>query len=138
MHLLDTDILSHISDGTPRVVARLEAAEDNVCTSIVTQMELLEARYGYLRKAENGQHLLRAQHWLDRTIALLEQFLVLPIDSHVATKFDALRGLRKLRKIGRSDLLIASIALAHDAVLVTRNGRDFENVPGIKLENWVD
>jgi predicted nucleic acid-binding protein len=45
---------------------------------------------------------------------------------------------RKLKKIGRSDLLIASITLANDAILVTRNLRHFRQVPHLQAENWVD
>jgi tRNA(fMet)-specific endonuclease VapC len=37
----------------------------------------------------------------------------------------------KLKRIGRCDLLIASIALAENAKLITRNIRDFSLVPGL-------
>jgi len=43
-----------------------------------------------------------------------------------------------LRKIGRADLLIASIALASSATLATRNLKDFAFVPGLRTENWAD
>lgn len=35
------------------------------------------------------------------------------------------------------DLKIASIALTQDALLVTANLRDFEQVPGLRVENWL-
>jgi tRNA(fMet)-specific endonuclease VapC len=40
--------------------------------------------------------------------------------------------------IGNSDLLIAATALASDLTLVTRNRREFERVPGLRVENWYD
>ena len=61
-----------------------------------------------------------------------------PIDDAAAAEFDRLREHKKLKKIGRGDLLIASIALANRATLVTRNQRDFRLVPGLQLDNWVD
>ena len=36
------------------------------------------------------------------------------------------------------DLRIACIVKEHDAVLLTRNTKDFERVPGLKFENWPD
>ncbi len=138
MRLLDTDILSHISDGTLRVIARLEATDDQVFTTVINQIELLQARYAFILKAAIGAELLRAQSWLDRSTALLAAFPVIAIDDLAARQFDSLRVLRRLRKIGRPDLLIAAVALAHEAVLVTRNVRDFEQIPNLSLENWFD
>ncbi len=43
-----------------------------------------------------------------------------------------------VEKIGRADLLIAAITLAREATLVTRNVKHFRQVPGLKVENWVD
>jgi tRNA(fMet)-specific endonuclease VapC len=43
-----------------------------------------------------------------------------------------------LRNIGCGDLLIASIALANRATLVTRNRKDFRKLPNLGLENWAD
>ena len=39
--------------------------------------------------------------------------------------------------IGAFDMLIAAHALALDAILVTDNTREFERVPGLKIENWL-
>ena len=55
-----------------------------------------------------------------------------------AAYFDQLKQQSVLRKSGRPDLLIASIALANRATLVTRNLKDFKNVPNLKLVNWLD
>jgi tRNA(fMet)-specific endonuclease VapC len=45
---------------------------------------------------------------------------------------------RKGIRIGTMDLRIASITLAHDATLLTRNSVDFARVPGLRFENWLD
>lgn len=38
--------------------------------------------------------------------------------------------------IGPNDLLIASIALAHKAMVTTHNTREFSRVDGIRIEDW--
>jgi tRNA(fMet)-specific endonuclease VapC len=63
---------------------------------------------------------------------------ILTVDAAAATEFDNLRKNRKLRVIGRADLLIASIAPARHSTLVTRNLKHFRLVPGPRLENWAD
>jgi tRNA(fMet)-specific endonuclease VapC len=51
---------------------------------------------------------------------------------------DMLQSLRKQRiRIGTMDLKIASIVLTHDAMLLSRNLRDFEKVPSLRVENWL-
>lgn len=92
-----------------------------------------------LLKAADGEQLQRAQHWLDQTVKHLAAIpKLLSIDEPSADEFDRLRANRKLKKIGRADLLIASITLANRATLVTRNLEDFRQVPGLQVENWVD
>ena len=57
----------------------------------------------------------------------------------VALKFplphlkEALKRKRKI-KIGRTDLRIAATVLEHGAILVTRNRRDFKQVPGLRID----
>ena len=136
MFLLDTDTLTHLHAGHPRVTARLSKLVDSdVGTTIITKIELLRGRMDRVLKANGGSDLLRAQYLLARTEELMEQIVVIPMDDVAVAQFDR---LRKKVKIGRADLLIASIALAHRATLVTRNVRHFTQFPGLKIENWLD
>jgi tRNA(fMet)-specific endonuclease VapC len=41
-------------------------------------------------------------------------------------------------RIGTEDLKIASLALANDALLLSANLRDFEQVPGLRVESWLE
>lgn len=43
-----------------------------------------------------------------------------------------------MRRIGTMDLKISAIALSHDALLLSRNLVHFQQVPGLKIENWLD
>lgn len=139
MHLLDTDTLTYLHAGHLRVVRHLRELDDpDVGTTIITKIELLRGRFEFLLKAASGTDLLRAQQWLVRTEDLLAQILIVPMDEAAAFEFYRLRAARRLRKIGRADLLIASIALAHRATLGTRNVRHFEQIPRLIVTNWVD
>jgi tRNA(fMet)-specific endonuclease VapC len=59
-----------------------------------------------------------------------------PFDATAVRQFDDLRR-RKLR-IGSRDLKIAATALVNHALLLSANRADFEKVPGLRVENWLD
>lgn len=59
---------------------------------------------------------------------------VLPFDAAAAAEFASLRA-RKVR-IGTMDLRIAAIAVTRNLTVLTRNSRDFTQVPGLKVEDW--
>lgn len=140
MMLLDTDTVSLFQAGQAQVVERMNRAHASelVATTIVTQAEVLRARFEFLIKAADGDQLLHAQRRLTASERLLADFHVVRITAPSAAEFERLRLQKKLKKIGRADLLIASIALSHDATLVTRNLRHFRQITGLKLENWAD
>ncbi|NJL30085.1 MAG: type II toxin-antitoxin system VapC family toxin [Thermoanaerobaculia bacterium] len=139
MHLLDTDTLTHLYVGHPRVVERLRTVEETlVGTTIITKIEMIRGRFDHLLKAGDAADLVKAQERLVQTERLLEAILVIAIDIPAARAFDRLREQPRLRKIGRADLLIAGIALANRAVLVTRNVRHFRLIPDLRVVNWVD
>jgi tRNA(fMet)-specific endonuclease VapC len=138
MILLDTDTFSLLAEGHPKVTARLAGATDEVAITIVTRVEALQGRLAFLMRAADGEELLPAQQWLQRTEADLARLPVVPADAGAAAEFNRLLGTKGLKKVGRGDLLIASIALANSATLVTRNLKDFRKFPGLQLENWAD
>ena len=139
MYLLDTDTLTHLYTGNSNVIDRLKSVADpEIGITIITKVEVLRGRIDYLIKAETGVSLLKAQELLFRTEEFLSELLIIPTSQAASIEFDRLRATSKFRKIGRADLLIASITLANRAILVTRNLRHFKQIPGLKLENWVD
>jgi tRNA(fMet)-specific endonuclease VapC len=56
-----------------------------------------------------------------------------------AHEFGRVRGrlLRQGLSVSRIDLMIAAVALAHNLTLVTHNTRDYQFVPGLRLEDWL-
>ena len=113
MILLDTDMFSLHQSGHARVKERIKTAREVPATTLITQIEAVRGRYDALMKAEDGDHVLRSLHGLERTIKHLALFEIVSFDAAAAIEFDRLLGMKGLRRIGRGDLLIASIALAN-------------------------
>ena len=139
MRLLDADTLTHLHAQHPRVVQRLRQCDDpEIGISIVTKAEVLRARCEFLLKAADGEQVLRAQHWLEVSEALFLEMIIVPFDDGAARELKRLQNHKTAKNIGFADLLVASVALANRAKLVTRNLRHFQQVPGLDFENWVD
>jgi tRNA(fMet)-specific endonuclease VapC len=137
--LLDTDTLTYLHEGHPRVLQRLQNSDDpEIAVTVISKVEMLRGRFDFLLKAATGAEVERAARLLVRTEDLLAQLPIIRFDTTAAVQFDRLRLLPSVRKIGRADLLIASITLANRAILVTRNQRHFQQVPGLRIVNWID
>ncbi|OQY41686.1 MAG: twitching motility protein PilT [Anaerolineaceae bacterium 4572_78] len=102
------------------------------------KIEVLRGRFDYMLKASTSDDLLKAQRLLNRSESSLDKLIVIPFDTNAINHFESLQAVKRLRKIGRADLLIASIVLAHKATLVTRNMRHFRQIPNLRVVNWVD
>lgn len=72
---------------------------------------------------------------LARLFSAMGHWEILTLDESAADQFKSLR--RQRVRIGSMDLKIASVALAHDATLITANSVDFSQVPGLRLQNWL-
>jgi len=92
----------------------------------------------HLIKASKPDELLAAQLRFDTQEHLIQQRTIVRFDSKAADQFSQLNKSKKLRQIGRADLLISAITLSIDAILVTRNLKHFRQIPRLKVENWVD
>jgi tRNA(fMet)-specific endonuclease VapC len=139
MFVLDTDTITLFLRNHARVVEKMQRTTAEVVTTVISRIETLQGRFDSLLEATDGAELQRGQRRLDqaeRDLARIPR--ILPIDDATAAVFDRLRENRKLKKIGRADLLIAAITLAHRPTLVSRNRKDFRQVPGLQVENWAD
>ena len=141
MLVLDSDTYTHLLHKHPKVVERMEYAviqREVVGIAIITKIEILQGRMAAMLKADTHQGFLNAQQKLIASEERLQEMRVVVLDESALQVFDQLLRVRGLQKIGRADLLIASISLANDATLVTRNQKHFRGVPKLKLANWVD
>ncbi len=140
MIVLDSDIFTLLTYGNAKVREHYDAVpgDEELAVTVVTRMEVLRGRTDNLLKAADEQQLLQAAKRLRETEEALGDFLVVGVDRAAAAHFTSLRRQKKLNKLRRADMLIACIVLAHNALLVSRNTKDFNKVPGLNLANWAD
>jgi predicted nucleic acid-binding protein len=140
MTIFDTDTVTHFSHNNENVRRRIDAMEEGeeLAVTLITRMEILQGRFASILKAADETRLRLAIQRFLAAEAMLDAFLLAPADDPAAQNFERLRTDKKLRKMRRPDMLIACVALAHKALLVTRNTKDFKHVPGLRVENWVD
>ncbi len=93
------------------------------------------SRINQIKSASVGELVLAYESLVNIT-DFLAGFTRLPFDKEAAALFLNLR--KQGVRIGTMDLRIACIVMEHDAVLLTRNTKDFEKVPGLKFENWLE
>lgn len=130
MYILDTDTIIYFFKNQAAVVNALISRRDRAVTTSINQAELFFGAYHSTRKEENLQRL--RNFFLDIEI--------LPFEGEASEWFGKQKA--ELTEIGRpladADLMIASIAIAHDAVLVTHNTKHFARLKDLKHETWVD
>ena len=140
MKLLDSDIFTLAFHGKAGVAEQVGAGRDSgeLRLPSIVRLEALRGRIEAVLKVARGADGLKMTERLTATEKYIGTFQIVDFEDRAAVHFDRLIKLKSLRNMGRADLLIACVALAHDATLVTRNTKDFAPVPGLKLENWAD
>ena len=128
-YMLDTNMVIYTIKNRPEKVRRMfNQHEGQMCISMVTLGELI---YGAERSA-------RPEH----SLAVIEGFAarlgILPFESGDANHFGQVRAELAAAgtPIGPYDAMIAGHARARGLILVTNNLREFQRVPGLRLENW--
>lgn len=130
-HLLDTNVaISLLAGKSDSLLKRVLAhSRTSLAFSVVVVHELY---YG----AHKSQ---RVDHNLEAVRLLLRNFPVLELDQPDAVAAGEIRAAlaRNGKPIGPLDLLLAGQAKARDLTLVTNNTREFERVPGLRVEDWL-
>lgn len=136
--ILDTDHLSLLQRGNQPLLDRMSFhKQDRFAIAIVTAEEQLRGRLSTISKASNPSSKLSlplAYENLRMTIESLQEFEQINFALQAESIYYELRE-QKVR-IGTQDLRIASIVLANQATLLTRNDRDFSQVPNLVIEDW--
>jgi tRNA(fMet)-specific endonuclease VapC len=130
-YMLDTDIcISLIRQKSEQMIQRLtKCVPGDICVSSITVAELV---YGVNKSSRKEQNM-----------SALEQFLlpleITSFEQRAAIAYGVLRTTleQKGKSIGSMDMLIGSHALSLGVILVTSNTREFQQIPDLKLEDWM-
>jgi tRNA(fMet)-specific endonuclease VapC len=136
--VLDTDSLSLLERGNPQIQERLrQVTADSVAISIVTAEEKMKGRLAAINSLSGIERIDRlaiAYRDLQSSIEDLQALPILPFSELATDRYREL--LQQKIRVGSHDLRIAAIVLSVEGILVTRNRRDFEKVPGLQLDDW--
>jgi tRNA(fMet)-specific endonuclease VapC len=130
-YLLDTDWIVDVLNGQEKAIhTALELAPAGLAVSIITYGELYEGA--------------AFAHEPQPALAGLRSFLkgkaILPLTQPIIERFAQIRGSlpREIRQqIGDLDILIAATCLEHHLTLLTRNLKDFQHIPNLKLYQFL-
>jgi len=129
VYVLDTNTLIYFFRGLGDVAKNLLSVSPNAVS--IPAIVIFELQYGIARSTSPRKRAAQLEE-------MTSVVRVLPF-STVEAKASALLRAQLAKKgtpIGPYDVLIAGTALAHEAILVTNNAKEFKRVPKLKIENW--
>jgi tRNA(fMet)-specific endonuclease VapC len=136
--ILDTDHVSLILRGDVRLKELVSQTGIKVCTTVITVQELFNGWMLRINNASPSDDFVELYTQLCRTVEYVQTTQILNFDGDADACFRKLLqnhpSLRKSRL--QRDMRIAAIALSLEATVVTRNLRDFEQVPGLTIADW--
>jgi tRNA(fMet)-specific endonuclease VapC len=138
MIAFDTDVITEILMGNSIFVdraAQIPSAQQSV--PIIVIEEIMRGRLNVIRRAEAGKSKISIEraYWLFyETFHDFREFPVLLYTSEAETIYRLWR--QQSVQVSTHDLRIAAICATHDAILISRNRKDFEQVPGLRVEFW--
>ena len=131
-YMLDTNICIYAIKNRPEIVLQRlkENMQNGLCISAIT---LAEMQHGVEKSAQPEKNAAA----LMRFVSILQ---VLPFDDGAAVEYGKVCAhlQRRGTPIGPMDTLLAAHAKAEGLTIVTNNVREFERVPGLKIENWAE
>lgn len=130
--LLDTNICIHIIKRSPESVYQRfqELRVGDVGVSAITFCEL---QFGVAKSSKPRQNQLALTKFLGPLDVLDFPAAAGPLFGEIRAHLESMG-----RPIGNYDLLIASHALHDGLTLVTNNTKEFERIPHLRIENWVE
>lgn len=129
-YMLDTNIVIYVIKRKP--ISALETFNRHAGQLSISSITLAELIHGAEKSEQAEKNLRLVEDFTSRLV-------VLDYDTKAAAHYGNIRAeLEKSgQTIGVNDLHIAGHARSEGLILVTNNKREFERVPGLRLENWV-
>ena len=129
MFALDTNTLIYVFKGEGGVARHLFATPPTQVA--VPTIVLYELYVGIAKSSAPGRRTQQLQ-------GMIDVVTIMDFSARAAKESAEIRAAleRAGTPIGPIDTLIAGIARANNAVLVTRNEREFSRVEGLKFVNW--
>lgn len=138
IYLLDTDhnsVLQRGGTGSTALERRLRAlGGDDYGTSIVSYEEQCRGWTDYIHRASTSEARIDGYARLQASLRYYSSIAVWEYDAAAEAIFTALTEAKV--RVGTKDLRIASIALANNATLLSRNTGDFARVPNLRFADW--
>ena len=137
-YLLDTDHISFLQrrSGTEyiKLLTRInQYPVDEFAFSIISFHEQVIGVHIFINRAKSTTDVVRGYNLLSEVIQGFSNAHILSFDTQAAETFIQLR--KQKVRIATMDLRIASIALSKELILLTRNVRDFQQVPKLVIED---
>ena len=111
------------------------SADAEFATTVVTLEEQMRGWLSFISRMRDVRRQVGAYERLRKLVEFVADWTIVPFDEDAVERFEELR--RRRVRIGTQDLKIASIALARDVLLLSANLRDFRQVPGLRVEDWL-
>ncbi len=137
--ILDTDHASLFLAGNKSIITQVAKHSNDVAITVITVQELFNGWAGKLNDPTQQSNLVHLYTKLWKTTEFFKVITVLNFEEDAENTYQALGQNKALaKKRIEKDLRIASIALAQNATIVTRNYKDFSQIPNLNIENWQD
>ncbi len=113
---------------------KAQECSEKIIVTIITYQEQIQGWLSLINKSNNIQQQVKIYQRLRKQLRNYCQISIIDFDDKAAQEFQNLRNT--YRKIGTMDLKIASIVIVNQAVLLTRNTRDFGQIQDLLIEDW--
>lgn len=136
--ILDTDHVSLLLQGNQAVRSKVDQVSPDIAITIVTVQEIFNGWIVKINDPTQSSNLVRLYTNLWTTLEFFKGVRTLNFAAAAYTCYERL--LRENQQLNKKrlqkDLRIAAIALSVKGVMVTRNQRDFSQIPGLVLVDW--